>query len=257
MMRAMLSKPVRFGCRFLGEASPLLCVPLVGSNTDALYKEVQRLPQLAPDAVEVRLDAWHELEKVPVCLKLLRELRQQTTGFPLILTCRRPDEGGFRYVPDAVKFEIYEQAAQEGLADAIDLELAYGSETVQRMRQKLHSSRILLIVSAHNFQQTPPEKELCATLRNAIRAGADIAKLAVMPASEEDVLALFSATLAIRREYPPVPLITMAMGKIGMASRIAGGLFGSDLSFAAGSAASAPGQMPAAELRQCFKSLYM
>lgn len=257
MMRAMPSKPVRFGCRLLGEASPLLCVPLVGSNADALYEEIRSLPRLAPDAVEVRVDAWHEVENIPVCLKLLRELRQKTTGFPLILTCRRHDEGGFRPVSDAVKFEIYKQAAREDLADAVDLELAYGHETLRRMKQELRSSRILLIVSTHNFQHTPPEKELCEALRNEIRAGADIAKLAVMPVSEEDVLALFSATLAVRREYPHVPLITMAMGKIGMASRIAGGLFGSDLSFAAGSAASAPGQMPAADLRQCLKNLYL
>lgn len=253
----MLSKPVQFGCRLLGEASPLLCVPLVGSNADTLDEEIRRLSQLVPDAVEVRLDAWHGVEEVPVCLKRLRELRQKTTGFPLILTCRRHDEGGFRHVSDAVKFEIYKQAAREGLADAIDLELAYGNETLRRMKQELHNSRILLIVSAHDFQRTPPEKELCATLRTEIRAGADIAKLAVMPVSEEDVLALFSATLAIRREYPHVPLITMAMGKTGMASRVAGGLFGSDLSFVAGRTASAPGQMPAAELRQCFKNLYL
>ena len=77
-----------------------------------------------------------------------------------------------------------------------------------------------------------------------------------MPRSEEDVLSLLSATLSIRREYPDVPLITMSMGELGAVSRITGGLFGSDLTFAVGSNASAPGQIPVSDLRRCLAVVY-
>jgi len=39
-------------------------------------------------------------------------------------------------------------------------------------------------------------------------------------------------------------------------TRVAGGLFGSDLTFAIGQEASAPGQIPIADLRQAMSVLY-
>ena len=41
-----------------------------------------------------------------------------------------------------------------------------------------------------------------------------------------------------------------------MHSRIVGGLYGSDLTFAVGSAASAPGQIPVAQVRSVFALVY-
>ena len=83
-----------------------------------------------------------------------------------------------------------------------------------------------------------------------------MAKIALMPQKEEDVLSLLSSTLAFRRDFPDAPLITMSMGELGMHSRLVGGLYGSDLTFAVGSAASAPGQIPVARLRGAFELLY-
>jgi 3-dehydroquinate dehydratase-1 len=51
-------------------------------------------------------------------------------------------------------------------------------------------------------------------------------------------------------------MITMSMGPLGMHSRIVGGLYGSDLTFAVGSVASAPGQIPAAQMRSAFELIY-
>ena len=47
----------------------------------------------------------------------------------------------------------------------------------------------------------------------------------------------------------------MAMGALGAVSRLAGGEFGSALTFAVGQAASAPGQMPVRELRAALAAL--
>jgi 3-dehydroquinate dehydratase-1 len=48
----------------------------------------------------------------------------------------------------------------------------------------------------------------------------------------------------------------MSMGPEGGLTRVAGGLFGSDLTFAIGKEASAPGQIPIGELRQAMTVLY-
>jgi 3-dehydroquinate dehydratase-1 len=47
----------------------------------------------------------------------------------------------------------------------------------------------------------------------------------------------------------------MSMGEEGGITRIAGGLFGSDLTFALGKASSAPGQIPIADLRRAWSAL--
>ncbi|NLI43361.1 MAG: type I 3-dehydroquinate dehydratase [Synergistaceae bacterium] len=66
-------------------------------------------------------------------------------------------------------------------------------------------------------------------LYKEIAFGGDIAKVAVMPQSMEDVLTLLAATLLARRELPKTPLVTMPMGPLGSITRNAGLLFGLDL----------------------------
>ena len=51
------------------------------------------------------------------------------------------------------------------------------------------------------------------------------------------------------RLYSDKPVITMAMGALGLISRLAGETFGSALTFGAGEKASAPGQIPAKQLK--------
>jgi 3-dehydroquinate dehydratase-1 len=70
------------------------------------------------------------------------------------------------------------------------------------------------------------------------------------------VLTLLGATLKARTGAVNVPIITMSMGAEGEITRVAGGLFGSDLTFAVGKEASAPGQIPIKDLRQAMSVLY-
>ncbi|HEY3532308.1 MAG TPA: type I 3-dehydroquinate dehydratase, partial [Casimicrobiaceae bacterium] len=100
----------------------------------------------------------------------------------------------------------------------------------------------------------PDAATLAAKFEQAKREGADVAKVAVMPHDPADVLALLDATWRAARALD-IPLISMAMGPLGALSRIAGHLFGSSLTFAAGERASAPGQMPIDALREAIAAL--
>jgi 3-dehydroquinate dehydratase-1 len=75
-----------------------------------------------------------------------------------------------------------------------------------------------------------------------------------MPQSMEDVHRLLGATLHASRSLP-IPVISMAMGGLGAVTRVCGGAFGSALSFAVGSAASAPGQIPIEDVRAAVRVL--
>ena len=105
-----------------------------------------------------------------------------------------------------------------------------------------------LIGSFHDFNATPAAAQILAKLEAMQAAGADVAKVAVMPRELKDVLTLLEATLEARQRLT-VPLITMAMGPFGSLSRMFGWVFGSTVSFAVGQKASAPGQVPIEDLR--------
>jgi 3-dehydroquinate dehydratase-1 len=81
-----------------------------------------------------------------------------------------------------------------------------------------------------------------------------VAKVAVMPREDEDVLALLTATAQASRSLT-IPLISMSMGTRGALSRIFGHQFGSTVTFAAGLAPSAPGQWSLPVLRAALASL--
>lgn len=240
----------------LGGETPMVCVPLVGANRDAIIAEAKNIPAIAPDIIELRVDAWDFIEDTPASLEMIREVRATVGDLPIILTCRGDWEGGVKKVSDEAKFALYKAAVKEGLVDLVDVELKYGEEKIKEILSLLEGTNTSLIVSFHDFKRTPHRDELVSILKRQIAAGAHVAKLAAMPLKEEDVLAVLSATLEVRRQFPCIPIITMSMGATGAVSRLVGGLFGSDLTFAVGSKESAPGQIPAAALKQCFNVIY-
>mgnify|MGYP003292501183 CR=1 FL=1 len=83
----------------------------------------------------------------------------------------------------------------------------------------------------------------------------DIPKIAVMPQSEQDVITLLSATEEFNREYADRPFITISMSKMGLVSRLAGGGFGSAMTFGAVGEVSAPGQIEAKQLKNILELL--
>ena len=78
-----------------------------------------------------------------------------------------------------------------------------------------------------------------------------------MAASPEDALTVMNATAKVRHYYSNRPMLTMAMGKWGVLTRITGEGFGSDLTFASvGGKASAPGQIPAEDCLNVLEVLH-
>ena len=89
-----------------------------------------------------------------------------------------------------------------------------------------------------------------AALTGMADAGADIAKLAVMPRNRADAARLLLATAQAAAQRPGKALITMSMGRDGAVTRFCGGAFGSAATFGTLSAASAPGQPPVTLLKE-------
>lgn len=240
-MRLQAKRPIQVGDRTLGGAAVLTCVPLTAVERSALAPQAARLAALGPDCIEWRADFIPDLTPDEV-QALLADLSASARR-PLIFTNRRHEEGGARLQDEAERLAILEAAATTGLAALIDIEMATPPALAEKVTAAARGSGARVIRSWHDFGATPTAEAILGSMRAMQEAGADVAKVAVMPRSPEDVLLLLGAGLEARRTFLEIPAILMSMGAEGAISRIGGGYFGSDLTFAVGIAASAPGQI--------------
>jgi 3-dehydroquinate dehydratase-1 len=254
-MRLQCANPLRIRNRILGGPAPLICLPLVAVDPEALMDQAAEVCSFDPDCIEWRVDRFEAVRDTEAVLASLAALRGAIGEIPLIFTCRSGREGGFQDIPLEDRVGINRRAAAAGLVDLVDTELSSGEAAVGEAKDACRRGGAKLILSYHNFEETPEERFLLDRLAEAQELGGDVAKVAVMPKSYRDVLTLLSATYTARTELLRIPIITMSMGAEGAVTRIAGGLFGSDLTFAIGKAGSAPGQIPIEALRNAWSAL--
>lgn len=240
----------------IGGPKPLICLPLVGDTRAKVLKEAEGLAELQPDLLEWRIDGYEKVEDIEDCLSVLKELRKVVHEIPLLFTCRIDQEGGMKKISREKRLDLISEAMESGDIDLIDIELCNDAVFIKAVKERAEQCGVKLILSYHNFIDTPSEPFIYSKLAEAQAAGADISKVAVMPNDYGDVLTLLSATNKARSEIIKGPMVTMSMGPEGAVSRLAGGLFGSDITFAIGLQASAPGQIPIKELKRGMASLY-
>lgn len=247
---------VRIRNMTLGEGIPKICVPVMGKDKEELEKAVRAVTAHEPDMVEWRADfltCLQEVEKVGEILVMLRKILKET---PLLFTIRTRREGGEADLSAGEYRRINEFVISGQMADAVDVEAFLEEETVGFLIEKAHEFQVKVIGSNHDFEKTPSKEEIVRRLCRMQDLGADVAKIAVMPKSKQDVLTLLSATEEMQEKYTKTPVITMSMGGRGTISRLAGEIFGSVLTFGMVGRASAPGQIPVGELREILEKIH-
>lgn len=238
----------------IGEGLPKIIVPLVGKTKADILAEAKMVADLDCDIVEWRIDFFEAVTDVTETANLSKEIKTILEK-PLLVTFRTKKEGGELALSDAQYFEIYDAVIAEGGADLIDVELFMPADQVATIIDKAHAKGIKIVMCNHDFHTTPTKDEIIKRLRAMQNKNADICKIAVMPQTAEDVLTLLAATEEMKRKYADRPLITMSMGALGMVSRVSGEAFGSAATFGAAKKASAPGQVPVAQLREILDTL--
>jgi 3-dehydroquinate dehydratase-1 len=239
----------------MGGPTPLVCSPLVARTPERLAAETAAVLAKRPDVIEWRVDFFEPIADTAAVLSAGRAMRAAAGDTPIIFTCRAQHEGGQAVALDADGIaRLYDAVGGASLVDLLDFELSNPAALVRRVRERSREQGTRLILSYHNFSYTPARDLLVERFLEAERTGADVAKVAVMPRDRADVITLLSATAAASA-VARIPLISMSMGPLGVATRMVGGVFGSSLSFAIGEGASAPGQMPIADLVAVFGAL--
>lgn len=244
----------------LDHRSPSVVVPLTGATPAELEAGVAAL-RGAPcdpdpfDLVEWRVDHYTPFTAAadPVAaVEALGKLTAALPQVPVLATFRTSAEGGAAELGAEAYAALVTALAASGLADAVDVEYRHPHATEAIAAAHAHGTPV--VASNHDFHGTPPREEIVARLAAMESAGADVAKIAVMPRSAADVVTLLDATERRHRDAG-IPLVTMAMGSLGAVTRIGGGVFGSAATFATVGEASAPGQLPAVGVRAALDLL--
>jgi len=243
-VRAVRAKDVT-----IGDGAPVVIVPVLGATPAELRAEVVGLSGRRADVVEWRVDHFAALTDTAAVLDAARALSRLLGPVPLLVTCRTSTEGGAADLAPDVYGELLAALATSGAADLLDVEHRRPDGVVTAVLDAARRHGVGVIASEHDFGGTPPAGEMVRRLRAMQELGVDVAKIAVMPRTRADVLALLDATRVMTEEYADIPVITMSMGPLGVVSRLAGHLFGSAATFASAGTASAPGQVEIEDLR--------
>ncbi|MBU9725295.1 type I 3-dehydroquinate dehydratase [Diplocloster modestus] len=240
----------------IGEGIPKICVPVAGTTEKEILTQAEELSGLPVDIVEWRADWFTDVFVFERVNEVLVKLRKAAGDLPLLFTFRTAMEGGEKAVAAADYTELVIRAVRTGLIDLVDIEFFTVGEDMEKCLETAHKADVKVIASSHDFQGTPSKEDMISRLRRMQEAGADILKLAVMPRSRRDVLALLDATQEMVTRYADRPVITMSMGGTGLISRLCGEEFGSSVTFGAAKQASAPGQIPVLELEPILKTIH-
>lgn len=202
---------------------------------------------LGANVLELRLDLlnFSDLDEAKKTIERIKV----NTNLPCIATNRLQSDGG--------KWEGSEDERIAFLIDilpfveAVDIELSVGADQRNKVIEAAKAAEVTVIVSAHDFNETPTVEEMKKILKSAHEAGGDIAKLAVMAKSKQDVLDVLQATADMEK-----PVCTIAMGEVGKHSRIVAPCYGSRLTYGAIAQAVAPGQIKIHELKSALEILF-
>ena len=226
----------------LHSTRPLTVGVIPDSNTLLLWKGMSTAEQTATcDVIELRLDTL----KLPA-----EEIRQalisnQTT---ILLTARHPAEGGQGSEKATERMAMIEPLLD--LASLVDIELRSAME-MKPIVDKAHARSVQVIGSFHDFQATPSDEILRGAISFAQPAGLDAVKIATFLNSTADLTRLIQLTSESHR----LRLSAMGMGPLGRISRLVLAKCGSLLNYGYIGESNAPGQWPAARLKEVLTEL--
>lgn len=241
--------------REIGVGKPLVCVSVMDEERFDIVDEIKRLVQNGVEMIEWRVDAFSGVKSPNAVRQVLQDIAPIVKNTILVFTFRSKEQGGECSLSDEKVYDLHMVAAESRVVDFIDVEYFYTEDADIEIRD-LQKMGVKVITSHHDFHQTPSSDVLFMLLEQMKQSNTDIVKMAMMPNSTEDVLRLLEETNRFHKKYPKQPLITMAMGKLGVISRVAGETFGSCVTFGAGKNASAPGQIEMKCLGQILDALH-
>jgi len=184
----------------------MICVAISDKDPDKCLATLSRV-----ELAEIRIDLteFGPDEVRRVCSHLT----------PTVATCRAD-----RMSSDK-QLELLSLAISSG-AKYVDIEIEAGKNQIRKIIRIARQHNCRVIISYHNYRETPPTGKLGKIIRKCYSLGADVAKVATLAKSKADSIRILSLYGNAK------PLIALGMGEAGMITRIIAPLLGAEFTFA-------------------------
>ena len=220
-----------------------VCVAIPPKTVDEAFSLIKQAEAQHADLIEIRLDSLknHDrIAEIPRCTKT-----------PLIATNKSlTNHGGFSG-SETERQKILLDAANNGFT-YVDVDL--GTPNQEELVHSLHEAGAKVIVSFHDFEQTPCISNLKKIVDEEVALGADVCKIVTTANTVED-----SATVIefVSEASKKASVVCFAMGDLGVTSRFLSPVFGAFFTFASidEKRKTAKGQLTIQEMRKAYQLL--
>jgi len=231
-----------------------LTTSVIAPTVDRAVVDIADAVEKGADIVELRVDFLKAATRAGRAeVKTSIEALLKACPVPAIVTYRPTWEGG--------QHDGEEDERLAGLWAAVELGAAYvDCEALAAERffaakpegLSVDKSKTRIILSSHNYDETPSAEELRRIHEKCVASGADIVKMASVCNDIEDVGRLEAL---LREKTKEIDTIVLGMSEHGQVSRLLAAKFGSFLTFGAirRGEESAPGQPLLEELRDLYR----
>jgi 3-dehydroquinate dehydratase type I len=222
-----------------------ICVSVPPQTVTEALALIEKAENLHADFIEVRLDSLKkhdQLVDIAHC-----------SDTPLIATNRSVKYQGKFLGAETERKKTLIDAAINGF-EYVDIELS--TPKLKDIVNHLREIGTKLIISFHDFNETPRSTQLNKILKNEITGGADACKIVTMARSIEDNLKVLAF---VSKACDYAKIICFAMGELGKPSRLLSPVFGAFFTIASleSGIETAKGQLTIQEMRNAYEALGM
>ncbi len=213
----------------------MICTSIGEPSVAACRAALERMP--SGSLAELRLDLIEDLDEEGV--RLLFSMPRR-----LVATCR-PGK-----IEESVRFYLLSLAIQSGAA-FVDVDLESSRDFKNAILKTAHIAGCKVVISFHDFRQTPSRHVLMEKIVSCFASGGDLAKIACRADTPQDAARLLGLLDS------PSPLIVAGMGSCGPITRVVGPLLGSVWVYASldDGKETASGQIPARKLEKLLEEM--
>jgi len=167
-----------------------------------------------------------------------------------VFTLRPVWEGGKLRCSESRRLELFKKYVSHPAVGAVDIELR-AEKILPDVRNLVKKKGKVLLISYHDFENTPTPTQIKSIFHSAVEKGADIVKMAFYGRTLREVASVCCVMSSFSH-----PLVFMVMGNLGKLTRVVGFHFGSLLTYTFLGKAVAPGQVPLEELVELIETFY-
>ncbi|NBC84235.1 MAG: type I 3-dehydroquinate dehydratase [Bacteroidetes bacterium] len=209
----------------------MICISISEPSVDACKALLKNV-----EMAEIRLD---------MCNFDSEEIEEVFTMPAKLVATHRPTS-----LPDKERMELLKLAIHYG-AEYVDVEYEANPEYRNELVNYARKKGCNVIISYHNFEETPSEKVLQNIIDESFIFGADVAKVAVMANTQQDVAKILALYQYEGR------LVAIGMGHKGKITRVMAPLLGAEFTFAVmdDGRSTAPGQLTFSKLENLLNQL--